>query len=123
MTFAEEVKEAEEESSSSSSSSSLPIYLVTDAVKSQYTKKGYRSAFNDFLKTVTNVRESQDEDDDVDTEGLRALIDLKSSAIESKIIRFIKTLKERNLATSTIINVRPYFISLKSMMLYSTNGR
>ena len=71
------------------------IYLVTDAVKSQNTRKGYRSAFNDFLSTVTTVKNQ-------DPEALKALLDLKPSAIESKIIRFIEKLKERNLSTPTI---------------------
>ena len=69
-----------------------PIYLVTDAVDSPYTKQGYSSAFNDFIRTT------------VKNPDLRALLDYKPSVIESKIIIHIGKLKERNLAPSTINN-------------------
>jgi hypothetical protein len=69
------------------------IYLVTDAVGSSYTKRGYRSAFNDFLRTTVKNQ---------DPEALRALLDLKPSVIESKIISYVEKLKEHNLACSTI---------------------
>jgi integrase len=67
-----------------------PIYLVTDAVKSYYTKKGYRSAFNEFLKTT------------VKSQDLGALLDCKPNVIESKIINYIDYLKKRNLSSSSI---------------------
>jgi integrase len=67
------------------------IYLVTEAVNSPYTKQGYRSAFNNFLKTT------------VKNQDLRVLLDYKPSVIESKIISHIERLKERNLSRSTII--------------------
>jgi hypothetical protein len=67
-----------------------PIYLVTDAVKSYYTKKGYRSAFNEFLRTT------------VKSQDLGALLDCKPNVIESKIINYIDFLKKRNLSSSSI---------------------
>jgi len=66
------------------------IYLVTEAVDSPYTKQGYRSAFNDFLRTT------------IRNQDLRVLLDYKSSVIESKIISHIERPKERNLSRSTI---------------------
>jgi integrase len=70
-----------------------PIYLVTDGVESSYTKKGYHLAFNDFLRTLGWNQ---------DPEALRVLLDLKPSIIESRIINYIKSLKERKLSASTI---------------------
>jgi integrase len=73
-----------------SSSDEEKIYRVTDGVKSPQSKKTYDSVFNDFLRTT------------VKSFDLRALLDLKPSVIESKIISHIEYLKERKISYSSI---------------------
>jgi hypothetical protein len=57
------------------------IYLVTEGLKSNFTKATYRITFQTFInETVKNP-------------DLGVLLDLKTSVIESKIISLIKYLK------------------------------
>lgn len=66
------------------------ICLVTDGLASQFTRDTYRLAFQTFLKeTVKN-------------QDLGALLDLKTSVIESKIISHIEYLKNIKVKQSTI---------------------
>ena len=58
------------------------IYLVTDGLKSSHTKRAYRLAFDQFIKTT------------VKSNVLRALLDTKKEVIESKIIDHITYLKD-----------------------------
>jgi len=67
------------------------IFLVTEGLKSKYTKDTYRIAFQTFLnETVKNP-------------DLGALLDLKTSVIEMKIISHIEYLKKvKKVRLSTI---------------------
>lgn len=60
----------------------IRVYSVTDGLKSKHTKIAYNIAFNHFLKTT------------VKSDDLRALLDIKQSVIESKIIDHVKYLKD-----------------------------
>lgn len=66
------------------------IYLVTDGLKSKYTKRDYRLAFNQFLR------------DGAKTEDLQVLLDYKSKAIEQMIIGYIESLRDKGKARNTI---------------------
>lgn len=89
------------------------IYLVTDGLKSSYTKRGYGLTFNNFLHFINPTRSSsrnkkngsQNEQEVLEQEQqqeLRSLLDYKPGVIESKIIDYIEYLKTRKLAYSTI---------------------
>ena len=92
LTF-EKAKAEEFQFATTTREESTRIYLVTDGIRSSYTKRGYNSAFNDFLRTIVKNQ---------GPEALMALLDLKPSVIESKIISYIEKLKERKISTSTI---------------------
>ncbi|HZA68132.1 MAG TPA: hypothetical protein VE548_00405, partial [Nitrososphaeraceae archaeon] len=76
------------------------IYLVTDGLKSSYTKKGYRLTFNNFLSLTFKIPNQLNLY--LDQQYLRTLLDYKPSVIESKIIDYIEYHKARKLAYSTI---------------------
>ena len=66
------------------------IYLVTDGLKSKYTKRDYRLAFNQFLR------------DGAKTEDLQVLLDYKPKVIEQMIIGYIESLRDKGKARNTI---------------------
>jgi integrase len=66
------------------------IYLVTDGLKSKYTKRDYRLAFNQFLR------------DGVKTKDLHVLLDYKPKVIEQMIIGYIENLRDKGRARNTI---------------------
>lgn len=66
------------------------IYLVTDGLKSKYTKRDYRLAFNQFLR------------DGAKTTDLPVLLDYKPKIIEQMIIGYIENLRDKGKARNTI---------------------
>lgn len=68
------------------------IYDVTEGLKSPFTKKAYRVAFNHFLDVTIKHRD------------LGALLDTKQSVVESKIIDHLKYLRDvKQLAYRSIL--------------------
>jgi Phage integrase, N-terminal SAM-like domain len=65
------------------------VYLVTEGLRSKYTKASYASAFRQFKKFI-NI---QDE---------RILANYKPSIIEQKVIRYIEVLAASGLKRMTI---------------------
>jgi integrase len=66
------------------------IYLVTDGLKSKYTKRDYRLAFNQFLR------------DGAKTTDLQVLLDHKPKVIEQMVIGYIESLTDKGRARNTI---------------------
>ena len=78
------------------------IFLVTDGVKSPYTKQSYRNAFNHFLSITFEIQSQSKQNLYQNQQYLRTLLDYKPSVIESRIIDYVDYLKSRKLAYPTI---------------------
>lgn len=66
------------------------IYLVTDALKSKYTKRDYGYAFSQFLR------------DGAKTQDLQVLLDHKRRVLDEMIIGYIEMLRDKGRAHKTI---------------------
>jgi integrase len=66
------------------------IYLVTDGLKSKYTRRDYRLAFNQFLRVGAK------------TTDLQVLLDYKPKVIEQMVIGYIESLVDKGRARNTI---------------------
>lgn len=82
------------------------VYLVTEGLRSKYTKASYESAFRQFKKFM----EFQDE---------RVLANYKPSIIEQRVIRYIEIIKNR--LHSTLLPVTENII--KRFMVECNNQR
>lgn len=85
------------------------IYLVTDGLRSKYTKANYRLAFNQFLR------------DGAKTTDLRVLLDYKPKVIEEMVIGYIESLTDKGKAHKTIqlhvAAILRFFVTLNDIPL------
>lgn len=83
------------------------VYLVTEGLRSKYTKDSYASAFRQFKKFM-NIHDE------------RILANLKTSIIEQKVIRYIETLAASGRKRMTIEVHKAaifYFFEMNSVVL------
>jgi hypothetical protein len=66
------------------------LFEITDGLRSQYTRRVYRLAFEQFLR------------DGAKTSDLQVLLDYKPKVIEQMVIGYIEMLRDKGRAHKTI---------------------
>ncbi len=104
----EQEQEQDEEHQQQLQQEEQRVYLVTEGLRSRYTKASYQSAFRQFKKYVG-------------IEDERILINYKRSVIEQQIIRYIEKLAEEGRAQMTIelhkAAIFHFFVTLNDVVL------